>query len=169
MNFELAGINHAIKAGLEFNQTYEMLGGSVTHRMQSGKAIKQTHYNKLRTVLSGRGWIPVGLDGIDYSTPQLLKCALPRVISNTQAQFTIPNARRSDPGFTPKAFALISGYLVDAELNMNADIAMITPVAGAIGYQVHYYPELMVFAEPQQVQGNLSGAEFSWTLTCEEV
>ncbi len=169
MNFKLGGISIPVNAGLEFSQSYEMIGGTVTQRMQSGRAIKQTHFNKLRTVLSGQGWVPAGLDGLDYSTPLLLKCVAPRSVSSTNTQFTIPANRRNDPGFEPKAYAVVSGSLVETEITLNADIASLDAVPGALTYQVHYYPEILVFAEPPQTQGNMTGAEFSWTLTCEEV
>jgi len=44
--------------------------------MQSGRAIKQTHYRKLRTSLSGQGWVPAGLDGLDYSQAYYLNVLL---------------------------------------------------------------------------------------------
>lgn len=169
MNFELGGISIPIRAGLEFSQSYEMIGGTVTQRMQSGRAIKQTHFNKIRTSLSGQGWLPAGLDGLDYSVPQLLKCAAPKSISSLANQMTVPAARRSDVGFEPRGYALVAGELVMTDITMNADVASLVTVPGASTYHVHYYPELLVFAEPIQTQGNMTGAEFSWTLTCEEV
>ncbi len=169
MNFELGGITIPINAGLEFSQSYEMSGGTVTQRMQSGRAIKQTHFNKLRTVLSGQGWVPAGLDGLDYSIPLLLRCAAPRSVSSTNTQFTIPVSRRHDFGFEPKAYAVVLGNLVETEITLNVDIVTLDVVSGAHIYQVHYYPEMLVFTESPQVQGNMTGAEFSWTLTCEEV
>ncbi|MFO1259096.1 MAG: hypothetical protein U1E78_11895 [Gammaproteobacteria bacterium] len=67
MNFILDNISMPISAMLYFSQTYESIGGAVTHRMQSGRAVKQTHFNKLKTVLSGQGWVPAGLDGLNYA------------------------------------------------------------------------------------------------------
>lgn len=32
-------------------QSYELIGGTVIQRMQSGRAIKQTHFSKLRTTV----------------------------------------------------------------------------------------------------------------------
>lgn len=168
MNFVLGGIQIPILARLEFTQTYELIGGTVTQRMQSGKAIKQTHFNKLRTVLSGQGWMPAGLDGLDYSNPLLLKCAAPRCISNTNPQFTIPSARRTDLEFTPKGYLLLNGELLETAITIQTDIVRFDSVPNAL-YQVHYYPEILVFVDPPQTQGNMASAEFSWSLTCEEV
>lgn len=169
MNFYLNDISIPIKAGLEFNQTYELIGGSVTQRMQSGKAVKQTHFRKLRTTLSGQGWVPAGLDGLDYNNPVVLKCALPRSIGSVSNQFTIPAERRQDAGFEVKGYALIGSELIETAFTLNANIAVLNSVMGASSYQVHYYPEIIVFAEPPQTQGNVSDAEFSWSLICEEV
>ena len=169
INFVIGEIRIPLKAGLEFTQTYEPIGGTSTLRTQSGKAIKQTHFNKLKTVLSGRGWVPAGLDGLDYSQPLLLKCVAPRSISSLNSSITIPTARRSDTGFEPIGYVLVGGELIQTSLNLSADIATLDPIPGAISYQVQYYPEIMVFAGPPQIQNNVYGAEFSWTLTCEEV
>lgn len=169
MNFQLGGISIPIQAGLEFSQTYEAIGGNVLHRMQSGRAIKQTHYKKLRTSLSGQGWVPTGLDGLEYSESMILKCAAPRSISSESYQIVIPSYRRNDPGFEPKGYALVKGHLIETTLVMQEDIAILNPVGYALSYQVHYYPQILVFAEPPQVQSNITGAEFSWSITCEEV
>ncbi len=169
MNFQLGGISIPIQAGLEFSQTYEPIGGSVLQRMQSGRAIKQTHYKKLRTSLSGQGWVPAGLDGLEYSQPLILKCAAPRSISSESNQIVIPSCRRTDEGFEPKGNALVKGHLIETSLVMQENIAILELVRYALTYQVHYYPQILVFAEPPQIQTNITGAEFSWTLTCEEV
>jgi hypothetical protein len=52
---------------------------------------------------------------------------------------------------------------------MKADVAILAPVDFALSYQVLYYPMILVFAESLQVQGNISGAEFSWSFICEEI
>lgn len=168
MNFEIGGITAPILAALDFSQTYESIGGSVTHRMQSGRAIKQTHFKKLRTVLSGQGWVPAGLDNLNYDEPLLLKCAAPRTVSSKSNQLTLPASRRADTGFEPKGYALINGELREVPIKIQANIATLDPVADAACYQVQYYPEIMVFSEPLQSQVNLSGAEFVWSLICEE-
>lgn len=169
MNFELGGVTIPLIAGLEFSQTYENIGGSVLQRMQSGRAIKQTHYSKLRTSLSGQGWVPAGLDGLAYSEPMILKCAAPRSISSENSEIAIPSCRRTDQGFEPKGYALVRGHLIETGLIMKEEIAILDPVRYALAYQVHYYPEILVFTESLQVQSNITGAEFSWSLICEEV
>lgn len=167
--FELGGHSLAIQSSFEFAQTYETIAGTVIQRMQSGKAIKQTHFKKLKTVLSGKGWVPTGLDNLDYSKALLLKCSVPQSISSKANQILLPNGRRNDSGYTPTAFGLVNGHLIETKLIIEVDLAILDRVKDAMSYQVHYYPELFVFAEPLQVHGNVTGAEFSWSITCEEV
>lgn len=169
MNFQLGGLTIPIQAGLEFSQTYEPIGGSVLQRMQSGRAIKQTHYRKLRTSLSGQGWVPAGLDGLDYSQALLLKCAAPRSLSSESNKIVIPSLRRTDERFEPKGYALVRGHLIETGLEMQEDVAILEPVRFALSYQVYYYPEIFVFADAPQVQNNMTGVEFSWSLIGEEI
>lgn len=169
MNFELGGISVPILAKLDFTQTYESIGGTTIQRMQSGRGLKQTNFCKLKTILTGQGWFPAGLDGLDYSQPLLLKCAAPRSISSRNNRIVVPKARRKDNGFESKAYGLVKGMLIESVLTFQEDIAMIEPVQLADSYQLNYYPELTVFAEPIQVQANMSSAEISWTIVAEEV
>lgn len=167
--FELGGYPIAIKAGLEFSQSYETLSGTAIHRMQSGRAIKQTHFKKLKTVLSGKGWVPTGLEHLDYSKPLLLKCAVPLSITSALCQLILPVASRNDMRYTPTGFALIGGKLLETNLSIQGNIVNLESVNDAKYYQVHYFPELLVYAEPPQIHGDVSGSEFTWSLTCEEV
>lgn len=169
MNFELGGVRVPILACLEFSQTYEPIGGSVIHRMQSGKAVKQTHYTKWRTTLSGQGWIPVGLNALDYRLAQCLKCAAPQSVFSTYPCLTLPTARRQDEPFVPKGFAMVGQELMEVAMEMQADIATLSAIPDARGYCVHYYPEWQVFAEMTQMQANLHNAEFSWSITAEQI
>lgn len=169
MNFELGGITVPILSCLEFSQTYELVGGSVMHRMQSGRAVKQTHFTKLKTVLSGQGWVPAGLDGLNFNEPLLLKCAAPRTISSCISKIVLPAERRSDAGFEPKGFALICGQLIEIPINIKANIAMLDAVPEAVCFQIQYYPELSIFAELSYIQGNTVRGDFSWAMICEEI
>ncbi|MFI4938431.1 MAG: hypothetical protein ACHQJ6_07990 [Candidatus Berkiellales bacterium] len=115
--------------------------------MQSGKTVKQTHFKRLRTTLSGQGWVPAGLDGLDYSEPLLLKCAVPRSIFSRGYHIAIPSNRRSDSGFEPKAYAILVGKLVEIPHKIQADLLIIEGLTEAAFYQIQYYPEIMVYAE----------------------
>ncbi len=81
----------------------------------------------------------------------------------------IPSNRRSDSGFEPKAYAILVGKLVEIPHKIQADLLIIEGRTVAALDQIQNYPEIMVYAEVPQVQCNVSGAEFSWSLTCEEI
>jgi hypothetical protein len=51
---------------------------------------------------------------------------------------------------------------------MSGDTATVTPQAGAVAYQVFYYPEFEVIALRPRQSGDPNGALFSWELICEE-
>ena len=77
--FELGGISVPIEANIEFDQDYEPLTAETWPpiRMMDGTGVKQVAWSgKLKTKLTGSGWMQSGLDGLDYSAPMLLKCAI---------------------------------------------------------------------------------------------
>lgn len=167
--FELGGCSIAICAGIEFSQSYESINGTMLFRTQSGKAVKQTHFIKLKTVLQGKGWMPTGLDSLDYSNPLLLKCAVPLSLGSKSNKILLPVNRRNDVGYATKGYGLVDGNLIESKLIIEDDFAILARLNHAASYQIQYYPELLVYAEPPQVHGNITSAEFSWSLTCEEV
>ena len=177
MWFELGGIRVAIEAALNFSQTYEPLGGTARLRLMSGAAVQQVWWRRLRTVLTGDGWWPPGLDGLDYDGPLTLLCAQPRTLQAASNVLTLPAARRSDAGYTPQGYAVVRGQsaqvgggdLVATPLALAGDVATLDVVAGAVGYQVAYWPALTVVADPPTVSGDVATATHRWTLTAEEV
>ena len=52
---------------------------------------------------------------------------------------------------------------------MAGDVANITPVAGATQYQVVYFPEISVFADPPVEDKAERGPSYGWTLIGEEI
>lgn len=166
---ELGGVIVPQHAALDLEQTYEPIGGYTTRRMLSGAGSKQTHWLKLRTTIRGSGWIPAGLDGLDFSAPMELKCIKPRAVTSAANVFTIPAARRSDAGYEPAGRALVDGQWVESSVGMVGNTATVAAVAEATQYQVLYYPQLQVIADPPREVLDASGAAYSWSLNCEEV
>lgn len=166
-----------IESALDFSQTYEPLGGVARLRMMSGAAVQQVSWRKLRTTLSGAGWWPSGLENLNYDDPLTLLCAAPRSILSASNVIALPTARRTDAGYTPVGHARLSGgatqvgggELVTTPLSIVADVATLTAVAGATGYQVAYWPVLTVLADPPTLEADLPAAAHRWTLTAEEV
>lgn len=177
MFFSLGGVVVPIESALDFSQTYEPLGGVARLRMMSGALVQQVGWRKLRTTLSGAGWWPSGLEGLDYDSALSLLCAAPRAILSASNVIALPAARRTDAGYTPIGHARLSGgatavgggELVPTPLTIAADVATLTAVAGATGYQVAYWPVLSVLADPPTMEADLPGAAHRWTLTAEEV
>ncbi|RLA21061.1 MAG: hypothetical protein DRQ61_09030 [Gammaproteobacteria bacterium] len=170
--FELNGISVPVEANVEFNQDYEALSSETWPplRFMNGSGVKQTAWSgKLRTVLTGAGWMPAGLDGLDYSATMVLKCAGPRGISSASNAITIPSARRSDTGFAPYGYAIVGGKRVDSPVGLAGNVATVTSVSGATGYGVYYYPQMTVSAQAPRTTGNLVTGDFSWSLEAEEI
>ncbi len=177
MFFSLGGVMVPIESALDFVQTYEPLGGVARLRMMSGAAVQQVGWRKLRTTLSGAGWWPSGLESLNYDDPLTLWCAAPRTILSASNVIALPTARRTDTGYTPVGYArkyggstaVGGGELVPTPLSIIADVATLTAVSGATGYQIAYWPILTVLADPPSMEADLPGAAHRWTLTAEEV
>ena len=128
-------------------------------------------------MLTGAGWWPSGLESLDYDDPLTLLCGGPFTILSASNVIALPAARRTDAGYTPVGYARKSGAgaavgggeLVPTPLSIATDAATLTPVSGATGYQVAYWPALTVIATPPTFEADLPGAAHRWTLTAEEV
>lgn len=159
-------------SALDVEQQYEMLATETILRAVNGRGIKQMTYGKLRVTTSGSGWLPLGLDGIDYSITHVLGCVTPkRVPANFAARAAIlPAARRSDSGFTPFGTALVGGgQAISTPVTMVGNVATCAAVAGAIDYMVSYYPAPTVWLMRPHESGNQADASYRWELVAEEV
>ncbi|MCP4342183.1 MAG: hypothetical protein GY799_25705 [Desulfobulbaceae bacterium] len=137
--------------------------------MGDGATVRQTlsgHVGKLRSTISGQGFIAAGISGLDYTQSMVLKCAKPRMISSATNVIDIPAARRADDA--PVGFAIVDGEQVSTPLNIVTDTATLTIVSGATAYQVEYVPEITVLAKLDEGFGT-SGGRHTWSLTCVEV
>lgn len=150
-------------------QTYDVLEGATLHRMLNGAGAKQTHWRKLSTQISGDGWAPVALAGVDWTVPVEIACIQPRSLHSTTNSATLPSARRSDLTTNVYARAVVSGELVETAVSMAADVATATAVPGATSYQFWYYPKLNFYSSGPSESLDLSGAAYAWELTAEEV
>jgi hypothetical protein len=98
-----------IRAGLKVSQTYEQLGGRQLFRARTGKARLQSHWSKVKTVLSGSGWNVMPFAGIDQTAVHTLDCVTARALQSHLPLFTLPALR---PDVPPRGFAVIAGELV---------------------------------------------------------
>jgi len=172
MSFQLGTITLPVVAGFDLDQSYENIGGESIFRTLSGRGIKQMTYAKLRVSTSGAGWIPSGLEALDYTAQMTLKCIVPKGIGATFAtrQATLPAGRRSDSGFTPFGTAIMSdGRHVSTAATLAGNVATLDAVSGAVAYQANYYPSLTVWAMRPSGSGSLTDASYRWEIVCEEV
>ena len=125
------------------SQSYEPIGGQSIFRALTGAGINQMTWQKQRVLTSGSGWMPAGLEALDYTQGMILSCITPKAIflPNTQLTVALPPKRRSDAGATPWAVAVYPhGATRPAALSVAGNTASIAPQAGAMAYQVFYYP-----------------------------
>lgn len=164
----IAGVEIPIHTLSPFSQTYETIGGIYTRRMMSGGVKKQTNWEKIATSISAGGTIPPGLASTSFGAPYIMMCGAARSIRNVSNIITLPT-RRSDVGFEPKGKALVGVAWEESPAVMVGDVATVAAVAGAEQYEVWYYPVLTVVSLPPNEDIDVSGEEYSWSLTAEEV
>lgn len=162
----IGGIPIPPHAGIS-SQRYEPLGGSTLLRMASGAGKKRTHWNKLKTTISGSGWLPLALQSLDFSSPIQIACIQPRSLgSPTSRVFALPSNRRTD--VAPWGWALVGHEWVEVSLVLQGDQATLSEVTGASLYQVNWLPLLTVYMEDPSSEMNLDGATYNWTIDAEE-
>lgn len=164
---KIDGVALPVFAQGDVSQQYEPIGGESLLRAASGRAIKQMTWGKTRIVTSGRGWVPSGLQALDYAAQHQLSCVEPLTVSASLAtrQATLPSARRNDAGHVPYGLAeLPSGQSVQTPVSMLANVATATAVPGAVAYQIGYYPTYTVYLIRPKI-----GAGMGWELIAEEV
>lgn len=157
-----------VYAAFDASQRYEPLGGEGILRSVSGRGILQRTWQKTRVVTSGGGWVPSGLQSLDFDASHAVACIVPETIPADPAtrQATLPTTRRADAGHVPYGLAqLANGHTLEAAVTLVGNVATVAAVAGAVAYQVGYYPLLNCWLRrPQR-----SGPEPRWELIAEEV
>lgn len=168
-NFAIGTAIIEVPQALQFSQTYEEFGGVNTLRMADGSAVRQSNWSKLRTTLSGEGFVPPGLAGITWKTQQTLKCGIARAIQSSNNVIAIPAARRTDAGYEVKGYALKDGMWRPSPVEVVSNTATVTAVSGAVAYMVEYFPQFTAFIEAPQTDFNRTTGTFRWTINAEEI
>ena len=171
LTFILGGLSVPFQSHLDLNQDYEEEQSSRVTRHSDGSARKQTAWRgKLRMRISGNGWVPPGLDTLDYESSMEMSCIALRAVTSTERVITIPAARRSDQGFEPFAAATVDGGKIDAAIsNRIGNVYTIAAVSGAQFYHMYYYPKLQVFASLPIQRHDAINDKYSWELEAREV
>ncbi|RMC99558.1 hypothetical protein EAY64_07230 [Aquitalea palustris] len=163
--FALDGQVIPIRAGLKVNQTYEQLGGRQLFRARTGKARLQSHWSKVKTVLSGSGWHVMPFAGIDQTAVHTLDCVTARALQGHLPLFTLPAIRQDIP---PRGFAVVGGELVPTHAVLAGTVLTLNPVANADSYVCWYWPRLTGYLTAVSDQGDPRSLNYTWSLTLEE-
>lgn len=172
MTLNIGSIAIPLLAALDIEQSYEAIGGEAVFRTVNGTGIKQSTWQKLRVTTSGGGWIPAGLETLDFTQPLTLGCILPRAVPAdfSTRQATLPAARRTDAGHTPWGLALLpDGGITETALSLAGNVATLMAVSEAIAYQAMYLPQITVWASRPRDSGTRNDAGYRWELVAEEV
>jgi hypothetical protein len=173
MILKIGSIDIPLLAALDIEQTYDPIGGETVLRTIGGTGIKQTTWQKLRTSISGSGWIPAGLASLDTTAQQVIGCIVPRAVPCVFAtrQATLPAARRSDSGHIPWGLAIMAdNAVVVTTASLAGNVATVASVAGAVAYQALYLPSLTCWLTRRvSDSGNRSDASYRWEIEAEEV
>ncbi|MCK9386075.1 MAG: hypothetical protein M0Q15_15810 [Nevskia sp.] len=165
---KIAGVEIALQT-FPAAQSYGPLEGATVHRMLNGAAVKQQHWRKLTTTISGDGWAPTALAGVDWSAPVEILCMQPRALHSATVNATLPAARRSDLVVNVIALAVVGNELVPTPVSVLVNAATATAVAGATSYQFMYYPKLSCYSSGPEESLDTAGAAYAWSLEAEEI
>lgn len=161
------GIVFPVPAAGRITQTYSPIGGVSSRRAASGRLIVQETWRRLATQISAEGWVPAALDGIDWSEPLTIGCIAARARQSATPAIAIPAARRTDA--PPYGFGVVEHRLIPTAVSVAADVATLTPVAGATAYKVLYYPLLVVHSVGPSERYDAGGAAAGFDLSAEEI
>ena len=138
----IAGRELSVISWLDFEQRWELVeGGRSATRMASGALHRQSLWERWRTTLSGSGWVPAPLLGIDYEVPFTLASAVPVALNVGDA---LPAGWSSRPS--------------------PWDERVVTDAAGNSVRLV--YPVLTVVADPPRLSHGSRNTP-GWELVCE--
>lgn len=161
----LGGVEIVLQAGApDFAE--DVIGGDAVLRLSTGSAVKMTRYIKSAGSISGQGWMPPGLDGLDYSLPLELRSTQISTMQGAGLVFTLPSTPR--PDYAPWAFALVGDELVPTACATVDGVSTVTSVASARAYQVWWMPVYSVFARRPARQQSSSTASQGWSIAWEE-
>lgn len=163
----IGGIAVADLAGFDIRQGYNELAGKALLRTKNGTAILQTRWKKLASSITGMGWLPDGLDGLDTAVAHAVHCIAPLSVAAASNIITIPRAFRTDTDFAPQGGAIVGNEFVATPVALAGAAATLTAVAGATQYHVVYYPIITGFVTVDR-QFDEAGQTQSWTIDVQE-
>lgn len=148
----------------------ESLAGTARARMSEGALVQMTHWSgKAAGTVSGQGWMPPGLDGLDYTQPLELLSTQQQSITGSALSVVLSSTPRSD--CPPWALALVGEHWVDTPCVLDGDVVTAEPVAGATLYSISWFPAFTVFAAApnKTVSSGNGAAPHGWSIAWEEI
>lgn len=159
----LAGISLQRLAGTP-ELSEQPLGGETNIRLSRGRLVTMRHWERMAGTISGQGFMPPALDGLDFAAHHELLSTKVRTLQSAGTSFTLPADPRPDKA--PWAFAFYpNGQWAATLCAVSGRNVTVTPVAGAVAYQVWFMPRYVVkCSRPTETQS----AQFGWSLPWEE-
>lgn len=167
MTLKLDSILFPDEAAFGIQQSIEPLLARTLRRSMNGTLKIQSRWQKLRSAVSGSGWLPLGLDAIDLSVNHAMHCIKALSVSAAGNVITIPRAFRLDAPYAPQGAAVVNGEVLSTPVSLLGSVATLTPIVGASQYQVLYYPIItgaVVISSSVDVDNQVE----AWTLEIEE-
>lgn len=142
-SLKIAGREISIASWLDLDISIEPIGGQSVRRLANGSAFKMSQWQKHRITLSGSGWVPAELLGIDFEGTFEIELPFPEAFATGD---TLPS------GWSSRS-APYGEYSY-------------TDQAGNVCRMI--YPKMTVVSEGPRKTIN-SGVTPSWELVCEVV
>lgn len=166
VNVTLGGLPIVLHAGAPAQSDEPLLGEAVV-RMSEGAGVKMSHWHKAAGSVSLAGWMPPGLDGLDYSQPLVLCLTAQECIVGAGLVFTLTSTPR--PDVAPWAQALVDGEWQRTPCATLERVATVTAVVGAELYMVQWMPMYSVFASKPPKSTDPSTGSFGSQIDWQEV
>lgn len=161
----LGGVPIVLHAGAP-DLSDEEIGGRSVLRLSEGDGVLMQHWKKAAGAISGQGWMPPGLDGLDYSKPLELRTTQVSCIVVESLVLTLTSTPR--PDVAPWAFGLVGKQWMKTPCAVVDGVMTITAVPGATLYQGCWMPIYSVFANrPPKTQSSSAG-NHGWSISWEE-
>lgn len=165
-HIKLGGVELTLHSGAP-SESEDPIGGDSVVRMSDGTGVPMSHWSKMSGSISGTGFAPPGLSGLDFRQPQELRTTQVSNISGDGPEFELTSTPRDD--VAPWAFAKVGKELVEVACSYDAGVATVDEVPGAEFYQVWWYPVYTVKARLSKAQTSAAPVEHSWSIAWEEL
>jgi hypothetical protein len=164
----LGGVPIRLHAGLPV-QRYAPLGDGPILRRSKGAGVKFSHWTERWAIsVSGSGWMGPGLAGLNYRQPLELRCTQQMEVRTTALSTTIPGTVRPDKAPWCLAYTGRDWVPTPVAYNAGTKVATITPLAGALEYQVCWMPVFTVLMGRPERGLDPGANSHDWAFTAEE-